>query len=107
MAVKPDPVFTRLTKVLLALKESPVEAGKESPVARELKEEFKRQNGKAPLTDAQRQAIRRAKTKFERETKRKKYVRCCVGCGLPLPVTARADAKTCSDACRKKVSRNR
>jgi predicted nucleic acid-binding Zn ribbon protein len=42
----------------------------------------------------------------ELETKRRQHVRRCVACGLPLPVSARADTKTCSDACRKNVSRS-
>ncbi|WP_342071450.1 hypothetical protein [Yoonia algicola] len=107
MAVKPDPVFTKLTKVLSALKETASEDKSAEAAARELKEDFKRENGGAPLTDGQRQAVRRTKIRAERETKRKKHVRRCVACGAQLPVSARADTKTCSDACRQKVSRNR
>jgi predicted nucleic acid-binding Zn ribbon protein len=43
----------------------------------------------------------------ELETQRRQRVRHCVACGLELPVTARSDTKTCSDACRKKMSRSR
>ncbi len=107
MAIKPDPVVLRLTKVLSALKDTSVAPKSGDAAASELKEKFRLQNGMAPLTDVQRQAVRRTKLKLEREAKRRQNVRRCVACGLPLPVTARADAKTCSDACRKKVSRNR
>jgi hypothetical protein len=107
MAVKPDPVFTKLTKVLSALKETTVEEKTGDEVASELKEDFRRENGGAPLTDSQRQAVRRTKVRVERESKRKKHVRRCVACGAQLPVNARADAKTCSDACRQKLARNR
>ena len=107
MTIKPDTALNRLTKALAGLKEIPVGTGSGETAARELKEDFRRQNGEAPLTDAQRQAVHRAKIKAERETKRRQQVRRCVACGLSLPVTARADAMTCSDACRKKVSRSR
>jgi hypothetical protein len=107
MTVKPDPTLTRLSKMLAGLRERPDGVVSGEAAARDLKEEFQRQNGEFPLTDAQRQAVRRAKIKAELEAKRRQHVRRCVACGLSLPVTARADAKTCSDACRKKMSRSR
>lgn len=107
MPVKPDPVFTKLTKVLSALKETTVKEKTGEEAANALKEDFRRENGGAPLTDSQRQAVRRTKIRVERETKRKQHIRRCVACGSQLPVTARADAKTCSDACRQKLARNR
>jgi len=107
MTVKPDPARSRLSQMLAGLRERPVGVVSGEVAARDLKEEFRRQNDNVPLTDAQRQAVRRAKIKAELETQRKQHDRLCVACGLSLPVTARADAKTCSDACRKKMSRSR
>ncbi len=107
MTIKPDTALNRLTKALAGLRELPVGVVSGDAAAKDLKEEFRSQNGEAPLTDAQRQAVRRAKIKAVLEAKRRQHVRSCVVCGLSLPVTARADTKTCSDACRKKVSRSR
>jgi hypothetical protein len=28
----------------------------------------------------------------------------CLSCGTPLPITSRADRRTCTDLCRKRVS---
>lgn len=106
MTSKPDPALSRLTKMLAGLKARPVEVVSGEAAAKDLKNEFRRENGEAPLTDAQRQAVRRAKIKAELETKRKQHVRHCVACGHSLPLAARADTKTCSDACRKKMSRS-
>ena len=107
MTVEPDPALSRLSQMLAGLRERPVGVVSGEVAARDLKEEFRRQNGEAPLTDAQRQAVRRAKIKVELETQRRQKVRRCVACGLELPVTARVDTRTCSDACRKKMSRSR
>ena len=107
MTSKPDPALSRLTKMLAGLKARPAEVVSGEAAAKDLKNEFRRENGEAPLTDAQRQAVRRAKIKVELETQRRQKVRRCVACGLELPVTARVDTRTCSDACRKKMSRSR
>jgi hypothetical protein len=106
MTDKPDPALSRLSKMLAGLKERPAGAVSGEAAASNLKDEFRRQNGEAPLSDVQRQAVRRAKIKAELEAKWRQHVRRCVACGLSLPLAARADTKTCSDACRKKISRS-
>jgi hypothetical protein len=69
MPIKPDHAFTRLAKMLAGLKERPAGAMIGEAAASDLKDEFRRQNGEAPLSEAQRQAVRRAKIKAELEAK--------------------------------------
>jgi hypothetical protein len=107
MTIKSDPALSRLAKMLAGLKKRPVGIMSGEAADNDLKQEFQRQNGEAPLTDAQRQAVRLAMMKAKLEAKRRQHVRRCVACGLSLPVTARGDTKTCSDACRKKMPRSR